>query len=56
MQKHRTCNLKVDRIQLPDNFALLHTFSAKDCIGSGEDTKTSYMQPENGQNSTAPRF
>ena len=56
LQIHHTCNLKVDKTQLPQDFALFYTFFAEYCIRSGEDAKTSYMQPKSGQNSTAPRF
>ena len=44
------------RAQLPNDFALFYTFFTEDCIGSREDTKISYMQLKNGQNSIAPRF
>ena len=46
----------MDRIELPQDFALFCTFFAQDCLGNSEDTNTSYMQPKTGQSSTAPRF
>ena len=56
LQIHHTCNLKVDKTQLPQDFALFYTFFAEYCIRSGEDAKTSCMQPKSGQNLTAPPF
>ena len=46
----------MDKTQLPQDFGLFRTFFAKDCMGSSEGVKMSYMPPKNGQNSTAQRF
>jgi hypothetical protein len=54
--KFHTCNLKMDKTPLPQDFGLFCNFFAEDYIGSSEGVKMLYMLPENGQNSTAPRF
>ena len=54
--KSLTCNLKIDKTQLPHEFALFCTFFTEDCIGSGEDVKTLSKQPKTEQASTAPWY
>ena len=46
----------MDKTPLPQDFGLFSTFFAEDYIGSSEGVKMSHMQPEIGQNSTAPDF
>ena len=48
------CNLKIDKTQLPYDFALFHISFKEDFIGSSEGAKMWYVQPKNGQNSSAP--
>ena len=50
------CNLKMDKTQLSYNFALIHISFKEDYIGSSEGAKMWYVQPKNGQNSSAPQF
>ena len=56
IDKCHICHLKMDKIQLFQDFGLFDSFFTEDYTESSEEVKMLYMQTENGQSSSGPRF